>query len=175
MSISSKLVGLPKESERSKAVPSNECERIKLMPLAVPSRLVDRIIGMPAIFMGGLGGGGGPPAAAAPSPPGVVEVAAADEEAAAAGSTGAVVPGGSGSPPSPGFEGTVAPEAASLACAAATAGVSGSPGVERRPLARESLRSRCRLFWNQTCTCRADTFSLRERPRRVSRPAKRGE
>ena len=42
--------------------------------------------------------------------------------------------------------------AASFAWAAATAGVSGSPGVDSRPFARESFRSRCRLFWNQTCT-----------------------
>ena len=32
------------------------------------------------------------------------------------------------------------------AAAASAAGVSGKPGVENRPLEREILRSRCRLF-----------------------------
>ena len=67
---------------------------------------------------------------------------------------------------------TVPPLAASFACAAATAGVSGRPGVDSRPFARESLRSRCRLFWNQTWTCRAETLSFCESSRRVSSPAR---
>mmetsp|Transcript_29861 Transcript_29861/g.91650 ORF Transcript_29861/g.91650 Transcript_29861/m.91650 type:complete len:205 (+) Transcript_29861:2844-3458(+) len=56
--------------------------------------------------------------------------------------------------------------------AAAAAGVSGSPGVEKRPRAREILRSRWRLFWNHTCTCRGKTLSWRARSFRVSRPGK---
>ena len=57
------------------------------------------------------------------------------------------------------------------AIAACVAGVSGSPGVLSMPFAREIFRSRCRLFWNHTCTCRGDTLSFRASSRRVSRPA----
>ena len=100
--------------------------------------------------------------------------AGAEEEPGAPGGTGAPIGLGS---PSMGFGdgGTGEPVAASLAWAAATAGVSGRPGVESMPLARESLRSRWRLFWNQTWTWRADTLSFRDSSRRVSRPAQAGK
>ena len=39
------------------------------------------------------------------------------------------------------------------------------------PSRAKSFRSRCRLFWNHTCTCRGDTLSFRASSRRVSRPA----
>ena len=57
-----------------------------------------------------------------------------------------------------------------FAWAATTAGVSGNPGVESMPLEREILRSRCRLFWNHTCTWRAETPSFLESSMRVCRP-----
>jgi len=63
--------------------------------------------------------------------------------------------------------------ARAAAAAAATAGVSGRPGVLRSPFARESFRSRCRLFWNHTCTWRAETLSLRLSSLLVSSPVER--
>eukprot|EP00962_Isochrysis_galbana_P033669 scaffold11320_cov121-Isochrysis_galbana.AAC.9 len=64
----------------------------------------------------------------------------------------------------------------SAVLAAVAAGVSGRPGVEKSPSDREILRSRCRLFWNQTCTCRGSTLSCLANSLRVSRPlgGKRG-
>ena len=126
-----------------------------LAPADPPSVLAGAVTA-PAAPAGGSVGA--PPATAAgASPPGAAGFGAVAGLGAAAAAGGGA--------PSPCC-------AAILAWAAATAGVSGNPGVESMPFMRESLRSRCRLFWNHTCTCRADTFSFFDSSRRVSRPAR---
>eukprot|EP00900_Chrysochromulina_parva_P025439 jgi/Chrpa1/7529/Chrysochromulina_OHIO_Genome00015175-RA len=126
-------------------------EELKVSGFATSATPAD---GAAAAAAGGKAGGGAPAGFGARPPAGPTAVAGPAASAALGDDRGV---------PSERSE-------AIFAWAATTAGVSGNPGVESMPLEREILRSRCRLFWNHTCTWRAETPSFLESSMRVCRP-----
>ena len=131
-----------------------------------------RVIGSPKRKSFGLGASAGPrkPSAAPPDDPPCAVSAAKGAPAPPPWFSCEALPNGSSGWPAAPTSPRIAPWVPCAACAACAAGVSGRPGVESCPLAREILRSRCRLFWNHTCTCRGDTLSCFASSLLASRP-----